>query len=71
VTRKHFQALADTLRHARPLWPHEDFGRFSDAEAQTAVDQWTRDVRAVADVCAGQNGRFDRRRFYAACGLDR
>lgn len=59
MTRKHFQALADALRYARP----------SDPDAQAPVDQWARDVRAIADVCAGSNGMFDRERFYRACGL--
>lgn len=69
MTRKHFQAMADALRIARPLWPHTDIGRFSDPEAQAACDQWRHDVQAVADVFAADNGRFDRERFDRACGV--
>ena len=70
MSRKHFKELADGLRHARPLWPAADIGRFSDPEAQAAVDQWKSDVRTVADACMYFNGRFDRDRFYRACGLE-
>ena len=28
-------------------------------------------ARIVADVCKGENGRFDYGRFYAACNVER
>ncbi len=64
MTRKHFEALAQSLRFARP-----DRGEESPAPTP-AVAQWRADVRAVADVLAGSNGRFDRGRFYRAAGME-
>jgi hypothetical protein len=61
MSRKHYVAMAESLRFARP-------------EGETPTDfkylqQWTRDVIAIADVFAADNGRFDRNRFYRAAGL--
>lgn len=61
MTRKHYVAMAESLRFARP-----------DGETPTDftyLQQWTRDVVAIADVLAADNGRFDRGRFYRAAGL--
>lgn len=60
MSRKHFQALADALKNLKPE---------ADATPEAGA-QWVASVRAIADVCASQNGLFDRSRFYAACGLD-
>lgn len=64
MTRKHYVKLAESLRFARP-----DRGEESPAPNPHAA-QWQADVRAVADVLAADNGRFDRGRFYRACGFD-
>lgn len=55
MTQRHFVALAAALDATRP-----------DNDAPN-FDQWAADVRAVADVCAAANDRFDRDRFIAAC----
>jgi hypothetical protein len=64
MSRKHYVAMAESLRFARP--PR---GEESPAPSP-AVAQWQADVRAVADVFAADNGRFQRERFYRAAGLD-
>jgi len=57
LTRKHFQALADSLKALRPdpAFPL-DFAMWSDV------------VDKTADVCAASNPRFNRERFNDACG---
>lgn len=62
MTAKHFRALAEALKGTRPM----RIG--TPAEQAARQDAWERDVRAVADVCYAANGRFDRDRFYRACG---
>lgn len=32
-------------------------------------EERARAARLIADVCAESNGRFDRQRFYYACGV--
>ena len=74
MSRKHFFALAEKFRLSKPLVP---IG--ADADALTTQEyrarcaklvQWQNDVVIVADVCAEMNFRFNRTRFYAACGVD-
>jgi len=63
MSKKHFIALARKLHEAKP-----------EAEAamllQAEINQWKRDVRAVADVCSDANGQFDYHRFLEACGYE-
>jgi hypothetical protein len=64
MSRKHYRAMAEALRFER---------RYIEAmtgDASARVAQWSRDVRAIADVFAADNGRFDRDRFYRACGQE-
>src|SRR4051794_25449520 len=58
MSRKHYISLAQGLNDA-----HND----SDP---SYTDQWNADVKAVADVLAADNPRFNRERFYRACGVD-
>ena len=60
MTKKHFNAIAEALLFVRP----------TTTKRSKQWQQWQRDVKAMADVCAASNGRFDRQRFYFACGLD-
>jgi hypothetical protein len=64
MTRKHYQAMAESLRFAHPS-KHMDASTYG-----RAVEQWMRDVQSVADVFAADNSRFDRSRFLSACGLE-
>lgn len=34
------------------------------------LEERGRAARLIADVCAASNGRFDRQRFYHACGVN-
>lgn len=65
MTKKHFIALADAMRRARP-----DEG--SSEYAIIAMKQWEQDVRHVANFCQGQspNFKWDRWMDYIAgkCG---
>jgi len=38
-------------------------------DLKIALLQWTKDVKTIADACQTSNPRFDRYRFYQACGL--
>lgn len=64
MSRKHYVAIADALR-----FEHLGIDTLR-ADGATRLDQYRRDVKAIADVLAADNGRFDRGRFYRACGLD-
>lgn len=60
MTRKHYEAIAAAFARIRP---DRDMGA-SDEQ----FDQWATDVLAISAVLAADNVRFDRARFYAACG---
>lgn len=68
MTRKHFAAIAYELRRQRPtnLPP---YGQMSDWE-RGAYDEWCTVVIGMADTLYAFNGRFQRDRFYAACGFE-
>lgn len=63
MSRKQYQAMAEALKSER------QYIDSTDGTRSPRLSQWSRDVQAVADVFASDNGRFDRQRFYAACGL--
>lgn len=53
MTKKHFIALADTLRSSNPVHfalPHPEF--------KIAIEQWRRDVHRIAALCERMNPRF-------------
>lgn len=56
MTRKHYVLLARALAHVQPM-----------DEEPISFQQWADDVRAIADVLAADNPRFDRQRFLFAC----
>jgi hypothetical protein len=58
MNRKDYQAIADVLVNER--------GRVSMRAASQAITNIT---RALADVMAKDNPRFDRARFYEAAGM--
>lgn len=66
MTRKHFEAIADALRTARPEAPKKDGVDHGHANRS----QWEADVVCVTTAISGFNPNFDRDRFFKACGLD-
>lgn len=61
MTQKQFIAIAAAVKASRDM--------FGDAEEGTAYDYVLNDVTTrLADVCEGENERFDREKFLAACG---
>ena len=62
MTRKHFQAIADSLRDAKP--PHMG----DPAVYKVKLEQWGRTCERMADTMRGFNPNFDRERFLSACG---
>lgn len=57
MSRKHFVALAETLREHRP------------SEGVDALIRWERLCRDIALVCKRDNPRFQTERFLTACGV--
>lgn len=57
MTKKDFEAIAEVMRDAR---------RQLDCDPG-CVDAMDYISRGLADVCAENNGRFDRARFLRAC----
>ncbi len=65
MTRKDFQAIADVLKDLKPA-KTEDIGTGYTAEFR----MWQNTVKEFTNMCAGQNGRFDRDRFQRACDFE-
>jgi hypothetical protein len=63
MTKKHFIAMADAMRRAKP----EHSGSYDDGTTVGMMNerlaQWEHDVRALADFCASQNPHFNRFRW--------
>ncbi|MFH1011782.1 MAG: hypothetical protein V1784_11185 [bacterium] len=55
MTKKDVEELAKALARSRP-------------GGDATWEQWQDDVSAVADVCEKNNDKFNRRRFWIACG---
>lgn len=64
MTRRHFEAIAAAFRQSRPRESIAADG--NDREFFDRLYQWRIDRDFLADVCAAQNGRFDRERFVLA-----
>ena len=57
MSRKHYRAFAQILRHAHECYP----------EARDAIDHLT---RGIAGICAEDNRAFRRQQFYDAAELE-
>lgn len=57
MSKKHFIALADTLRSVKPK-PQDPTWHYPEA-----VLQWEKFRNAVADFCKTQNSQFNRERW--------
>lgn len=65
MTRQHFREIAQRLCNAKPATPDT-----YDIEGHARVEGWRNAVFAVSRALAEFNPRFERRRFFDACGLD-
>jgi hypothetical protein len=57
MTRRDFVLIADALKACRPA--------FNPTSPEW--QQWSQDVRCMANALSSTNGRFDRQRFIAHC----
>lgn len=62
MTRKHFEAIAASLKRSRPA----DLGDSSYAVG--CRDQWNCTVGGLVNVCSASNALFSPSRFVQACG---
>lgn len=75
MSRQHFQAIADTLKDNKPAMmstdslPDDEKG-LAVAAYGAAYRTWSSMVTDFASMAARSNPRFDRARFYTACGMD-
>ena len=65
MTRKDYVAIAAAFK-----WTHPGAVLEGSSGIERRLTQWAFDVRKVADVLHADNPRFDRIRFYEACGYD-
>jgi hypothetical protein len=74
TSKKTYEAVASKLHMNKPNVPMGD-----DAAALTTNEltarvhkhsQWSNDVVVIADVFSADNPRFNRTRFYRACGVE-
>jgi hypothetical protein len=64
MTKKDYIKFAAVLADQKP-----DAADLQSDAYQAQRDQWMQTTEAIADIFASENGRFDRERFYRACGL--
>lgn len=64
MTRKDYVKIAAVLNETRGA------PQGNGSESDAALFQWTQDVAAIAYLLAADNPRFDRARFYKACGME-
>jgi hypothetical protein len=60
MSKKHFIALADALRREKLRLTHDDM---ENDYLRGRDNQWERDVKQIADVCAASNPAFNRERW--------
>lgn len=60
MTRRDYSLLARAMEFVKP----------AKGASKESHKQWVVDVRAICDVLSMNNPRFDRQRFYAACGME-
>lgn len=58
MTKKHYEVIAYRLNETRPYATAEEMVKY----------RWAKDVIAVANALAEFNPRFNRNKFYEACG---
>jgi len=70
MSSKNYQAIARELASCSPLKALDSYGQRSADTCGDRVLQFYYCVGAVADAMARDNPRFDRNRFYQACGIE-
>lgn len=60
MTKKHYQLIAEELNAALEL---------NRSEGRAALNATMRIIEGLATIMRRDNPRFDRARFYAACGV--
>lgn len=71
MSRKHYEAVAKAIRNELDIWANEQYLSGDKAYASRVVHDATRGIaRELADTFASDNSRFDRQRFYRACGIE-
>ena len=63
LQHRHFAFIAATLMSVKPA-----NGNYPGA--QDSRDQWNDTVKAFGEACRDTSPKFDRNRFYAACGAN-
>ncbi len=75
MTKKHFIALADILRHNQPIGSTGGQSAFSEGFEKGRLAYWNRIVEVMADFYQSQNSQFNRERWLAyiagECGPNR
>jgi hypothetical protein len=66
VSRKDYRAAAEVIRDEVERAERCGNGRVEQLQLEAVA----RVARGLADLFKRDNARFDRQRFYAACGLD-
>lgn len=72
ISRKHFEAIAASLKAVKPIGPwfvDSDISNKAQEWYEAHLEQWKADVEAVASELAKLNPRFDYSRFLSACGF--
>jgi hypothetical protein len=69
MTRQDFQAIADVLAEARTITPADLSTEAAAGYEQGQDEMFDGLVKALGDVLAASNGRFDRGRFEYAAGV--
>ncbi|MCK5486935.1 MAG: hypothetical protein KAI86_12020 [Desulfobacterales bacterium] len=67
MTRKDFQAIADSVKELDPRKNHVSFFALQD---DGRLRQWIETVQEFTRMCRAQNSRFNEARFHTACGYD-
>lgn len=63
MSKKHFIALADLLRHNKPVGLKDETGQFAEGRDIGRMAMWARMVEVLADFCQEQNHQFNRERW--------
>lgn len=69
MEKRHFEAIAKTMRAIRPDRGNQYATRSVRVKGGAKYEQWTYTCRELARTLAQFNPRFNSDRFLAACGL--